>query len=170
MTKPDESDEAREFHVETKFQQFAKRPGGIPRETAVVNAQTTVAALKPNFETWIDDEMAKLLKAIPAEGADLENGAWMDAADIHCQRLADVSATMGYDFVSYVSNNLCLMFEAVRRGADYRRDVMVCHLDALALGRKDKYSRMKPEDVPDLTDGLRRVLDSPKLKAKRNGP
>jgi len=169
MSKLDESDEAREFHVETKFQQFAKRPGGIPRETAVVNAQTTVAALKPNFETWVDDELAKLLKVVPAEGADLESTMWMDAADLHCQRLADVSATMGYEFVSYVANNLCLMFEAIKRGADYRRDVMVCHLDAMALGRKDKFSRMKPEDVPDLTEGLRRVLDSPKLKAKRNG-
>jgi len=169
MSKLDD-DEAREFHVETKFQQYAKRPGGIPRDTAIVNAQSTVAALKPNFETWVDDEMARLLKVIPAEGPDLDTKAWMDTADLHCQRLADVSATMGYEFVSYVANNLCLMFEAVRRGADYRRDVMICHLDALALGRKDKFSRMKPEDVPDLTEGLRRVLESPKLKAKRNGP
>lgn len=168
MSKPDEK-EAREFLVETKFQQYAKRPGGIPREQAIVNAQTTVAALKPNFETWIDDEMAKLVKVIPTEGPDIEGSAWMETADLHCQRLADVSATMGYDFVSYVANNLCLMFEAIKRGADYRRDVMVCHLDALALGRKDKFARMKPEDVPELTDGLRRVLESAKLKAKRGG-
>ncbi len=168
MSKLDDG-EAREFHVETKFQQYAKRPGGIPREQAVVNAQTTVAALKPNFETWIDDEMAKLMKIIPEEGPDIDDSAWMNAADVHCQRLADVSATMGYDFVSYVANNLCLMFEAIKRGADYRRDVMICHLDAMALGRKDRFARMKPEDVPDLTDGLRRVLDSPNLKARRNG-
>src|SRR5262249_3654936 len=108
-------------------------------------------------------------KVIPAEGPDLEDNAWMEAADIHCQRLADVSATMGYDFVSYVANNLCLMFEAIRRGADYRRDVMVCHLDAMSLGRRDKFGRVKPADVPDLTNGLRRVLESPKLRAKRNG-
>jgi hypothetical protein len=168
MSKLDDN-EAREFRVETKFQQYAKRPGGIPRDQAIVNAQTTVAALKPNFETWVDDEMAKLMKAIPAQGADIADGAWMETADLHSQRLADVSATMGYDFVSYVANNLCLMFEAIKRGADYRRDVMVCHLDALALGRKDKFARMKPEDVPELTDGLRRVLESAKLRAKRNG-
>jgi len=168
MSKLEEK-EAREFHVETKFQQFAKRPGGIPREQAIVNAQTTVAALKPNFETWVDDEMAKLMKTVPADGADAGDRAWMEAADLHCQRLADVSATMGYDFVSYVANNLCLMFEAIRRGADYRRDVMVCHLDALTLGRKDRFARMKPEDVPELTDGLRRVLESAKLKAKQSG-
>jgi hypothetical protein len=168
MSKLEEK-EAREFHVETKFQQYAKRSGGIPREQAIINAQTTVAALKPTFETWVDDELAKLMKVVPAEGADVAGSAWMDAADLHCQRLADVSATMGYDFVSYVANNLCLMFEAIKRGADYRRDVMVCHLDALALGRKDKFARMKPEDVPDLTDGLRRVLESAKFKAKQNG-
>jgi len=165
MSKPDDY-EAREFHVETKFQQFAKRPGGITREQAIVSAQSTVATLKPGFETWLDDEMTQLLKAVPPAGADLKERAWMKTADGHSQRLADVSATMGYDFVSYVANNLCLMFDAIRQGADYRRDVMVCHLDALVLGRKDKFRRMKPEDVPELTEGLRRVLESPKLKAK----
>jgi hypothetical protein len=165
MTKRDDY-EAREFHIETKFQALAKRPGGVAREQAIVNAQTTVATLKPTFETWVDDEMTRLLKIIPPDGADLKDRAWMTTADAHSQRLADVSATMGYDFVSYVANNLCLMFDAIKQGADYRRDVMVCHLDALVLGRKDKFRRMKPEDVPELTDGLRRVLESPKLKAK----
>jgi hypothetical protein len=165
MSKRDDY-EAREFHVETKFQQFAKRPGGVSREQAIIKAQTTVAALKPGFETWLDDEVAMLLKAVPQEGADPKDRVWMKTADAHSQHLADVAATMGYDFVSYVANNLCLMFDAIRQGADYRRDVMVCHLDALVLGRKDKFRRMKPEDVPELTEGLRRVLDSAKLKAK----
>jgi hypothetical protein len=165
MNKHDDY-EAREFHVETKFQQFAKRPGGVSREQAIIKAQTTVASLKPGFETWLDDELAMLLKAVPQEGADIKDRVWMKNADAHSQHLADVAATMGYDFVSYVANNLCLMFDAIRQGADYRRDVMICHLDALALGRKDKFRRMKPEDVPELTEGLRRVLDSAKLKAK----
>jgi hypothetical protein len=156
--------EAREFHVETKFQQLAKRPGGVSREQALSNAQASVASLKPGFETWLDDEIAMLLRSVPREGQDLNNKHWMDAADSHCQHLADVSATMGYEFVSYVANNLCLMFDAIRQGADYRRDVMKCHVDALLLGRKDKYRRMKPEDVPELTEGLRRVLASQKPK------
>lgn len=165
MNKPPDY-EAREFLVETKFQQLAKRPGGVSRDQALTNAQSSVATLKPGFETWFDDEIAKLLKSIPKESEeDLRHKHWMDAADAHCQRLADVSATMGYEFVSYVANNLCLMFDAVRQGADYRHDVMKCHVDALLLGRKDKFRRMKPEDVPELTDGLRRVLASQKLKA-----
>ena len=168
MNKPDDY-EAREFHVETKFQQYAKRPGGIARDQAILNAQTTVASLKPSFETFIDDEMSKLTKSVPSEGADLKDRAWMDAADLHCQRLADVAATVGYEFVSYVANNLCLMFEAIKQGAEYRRDVMVCHLDALTLGRRDRFRRMKPEDVPELTEGLRRVLESPKTKARQTG-
>jgi hypothetical protein len=28
---------------------------------------------------------------------------------------------------------------------------------------------MKPEDVPELTEGLRRVLESPKTKARQTG-
>ena len=45
MSKSDDDYEAREFHVETKFQQFAKRPGGVPRDQAIINAQSTVATL-----------------------------------------------------------------------------------------------------------------------------
>lgn len=169
MNKPPDY-EAREFHVETKFQQLAKRPGGVSREQALSNAQESVATLKPGFETWLDDEIAMLLRSIPKESQDLSNKNWMDAADSHCQHLADVSATMGYEFVSYVANNLCLMFDAIRQGADYRRDVMKCHIDALLLGRKDKFRRMKPEDVPELTEGLRRVLGSQKPKTATAAP
>lgn len=168
MNKPPDY-EAREFHVETKFQQMAKRPGGVSREQALINAQSSVATLKPGFETWLDDEIAMLMRSIPREGDDLSDKNWMDAADGHCQHLADVSATMGYDFVSYVAGNLCLMFDAIRQGADYRRDVMKCHVDALLLGRKDKFRRMKPEDVPELTEGLRRVLGSQKTKIAAPG-
>src|SRR6185369_6705770 len=82
MSKPDDY-EAREFHVETKFQQFAKRPGGVPRDQAIINAQSTVATLKPGFETWLDDEITHLLKAIPQAGADLKERAWMKTADAH---------------------------------------------------------------------------------------
>ena len=164
MNKPPDY-EAREFHVETKFQKMAKRPGGVSRDQALTNAQVSVATLKPGFETWLDDEIAVLLRSVPKDGDDLSGKHWMDAADSHCQNLADVSATMGYEFVSYVANNLCLMFDAIRQGADYRRDVMKCHVDALLLGRKDKFRRMKPEDVPELTEGLRRVLASQKPKA-----
>jgi hypothetical protein len=164
MNKPPDY-EAREFHVETKFQQLAKRPGGVSREQALTNAQASVATLKPGFETWLDDEIAMLLRSVPKDGQDLGDKRWMDTADAHCQHMADVSATMGYEFVSYVATNLCLMFDAIRQGADYRRDVMKCHVDALLLGRKDKFRRMKPEDVPELTDGLRRVLASQKPKA-----
>ena len=164
MSKRDDH-EAREFHVETKFQQLAKRPGGVSRDQALTQAQVSVATLKPGFETWLDDEIALLLKVLPKDGDDQKDQRWMATADVHCQHLADVSATMGYEFVSYVANNLCQMFEAVKHGADYRRDVLACHVDALMLGRKDKFRRMKPEDVPELTEGLRRVLTSPKLKA-----
>ena len=164
MNKPPDY-EAREFHVETKFQQMAKRPGGTSRDQALINAQASVATLKPGFETWLDDEITLLLRSIPKEGDDLRDKEWMTPADTHCQHLADVSATMGYEFVSYVANNLCLMFDAIRHGAEYRRDVMKCHVDALMLGRKDKFRRMKPDDVPELTEGLRRVLASQKPKA-----
>jgi hypothetical protein len=159
---------AREFHVDTKFQKMARRAGGLSREEAINNAFANIDGTKPKFEYWLDEELALLLNAIPREGDDVRDNAWMNEADVHSRRLADVAATMGYEFISYVANNLSLMFDAIRRGADYRRDVMSCHIDALQLARKEKFRRMKPEDLPELTDGLRRVLESPKLKSRQN--
>ena len=36
---------------------------------------------------------------------------------------------------------------------------IVCHLDALLLSRQRPYRNMKPDQVPELTSGLRRVAD-----------
>lgn len=38
-------------------------------------------------------------------------------------------------------------------------DTVVCHLDALLLARQEPYRHMKPDQVPDLINGLRQVAD-----------
>ena len=34
----------------------------------------------------------------------------------------------------------------------------MCHIDALMLARQKSYRRMRPEQVPELTKGLQRVV------------
>jgi hypothetical protein len=41
---------------------------------------------------------------------------------------------------------------------------MACHIDALFLARLPKYKNMRPEDMPELSEGLRQVLASSKQK------
>ena len=155
---------AREFHVETNFQNMAPRPGGIMRDQALKNAEHNIDALRPGFEIWLDHEMNDLLRIIPsAESGGLADMSWIDVADAYSQRLADVSATMDYQFMSFVANNLCMIFDAIRSGAEYHREVITCHINVLRLARQQQYRKLRSEDLPELSEGLRRILDPRRL-------
>jgi hypothetical protein len=34
-----------------------------------------------------------------------------------------------------------------------------CHIDALFLARTDRYRHLRPEQLPEMTSGLRRVVE-----------
>jgi len=156
-------DNAREFYTETNFQKQARRPGGIARDKALKNADANIEILKPGFEDWLDEEINSLVQTIPDEESSKFAGlSWIDAADINSQRLADVAATMDYQFTSFVAKNLSLIFDAIRHGSEYRSDVITCHINALRLSRQQKYRKLRSEDLPELSEGLRRILESPR--------
>jgi hypothetical protein len=156
-----------EFDIETNFQRMARRPGGVTRDRAIQNADRNIETFKPGFETWLDNELARLLQTIPSDPAmQMNDLSWIPAADAKCQRLADVAATMDYQLMSFVANNLCLIFDAIRNGAAYRGDVIDCHVSALRLARQRQYRKMRSEDLPELSDGLRRILESPRLQPR----
>jgi hypothetical protein len=152
--------EAIEFFIETKYQRLARRSGGIPRDQAIKNAEKHIAEAKPKFRNWLDEEIAELAKSLPADGNAAHDLRWMKDADKHCQFLADVGATLDFAMVSFIANNMCLIFDAVRNGAPYRHDIVTCYLDALRLASRDEHRNLRPQDVPELSAGLRRVLES----------
>lgn len=164
----DVRDDARIFPVETNFQRMARRPGGVPRDEALRNASSQIETFKPTFGNMLEEELEQLRRVVPPETvtqpADLD---WIDVADLCCQRLADVGATMDYEFVSFVANNLCMIFEAFKAGAEYRGDVVACHVNALLLAKQAKYRRMRSEDLPELSEGLRRVVSSKGLNTEQ---
>ena len=155
-------DGAREFYTETNYQKQARRPGGIARDQAIKNADANIEMLKPSFEDWLNEQINALVKTIPKRGAIPAGLLWIDAADINSQRLADVAATMDYRFMSFVAKNLSLIFDAIRNGAEYRGDVIECHINALRLSRQQQYRELRSEDLPELSEGLRRILESPR--------
>jgi len=158
-------DKAREFHVETKFQQMARRPGGVTREQALQRADANIETLKPSFTPWLDGQLSEFFALIPDQGsAEFEQMKWIDSASVYSQHLADVAATMDYQFVSFVANNLCLIFEAIQRGAEHSSEIITCHINALRLARQQQYRGMRPQDLPELTEGLRNILNSPSLQ------
>lgn len=150
---------ARVFPVETRFQRMARRAGGIPREKAIESAQARVEENKPGFEDWLNTELAGLIDEVARAQAGTAGPDWIDTANTHSRALRDVGTTMGFELLTYIANSLCEVFDAVADGAELKMESVTCHVDALQLSRQRPYRNMKPEQVPELTSGLKRVVD-----------
>ncbi len=151
--------DARMFVVECRFQQMARRAGGVQRNTAIEKAQAKIDEMKPGFADWLDREMQDLVKAIQADASNASMDDWIGAAHLHSRRLRDVGTTMGFELITFVANNLCEIFDTMRAGAEYRSDLIDCHIEALMLVRQERYRGLRPEELPELTSGLRRVVE-----------
>jgi hypothetical protein len=150
--------EARIFPVESHFQKMARRPGGVPRDKAIENAQANIEKAKPGFDEWLEGELQALIGLVKrAEAGDLERKAIDDAA-FRSRQIRDVGSTMGFDLLSFVANSLCEVFDATGAGAQYPKDTIDCHVEALLLARQPGYRGLRPEQLEELTGGLRRVV------------
>jgi hypothetical protein len=145
------SGEASVIFIHTRFQSMARRPGGISRERAIEMAETHLDQLQPDFSAWLDRELELMMNAIPADGSEVSSSdRWIEAAYAHCRAVRDVGATMGFDLVTFVANNLCEVIEIVRAGVECPFDTINCHVRALLLARQDA----------DHGRGARRLRDS----------
>jgi hypothetical protein len=153
-----DNSEARVFAVETRFQRMARRPGGVPREQAIEMAWTQVEEVKPGFDDWVNKELQSLTDVVTSAGPDTPK-AWAELAGIHSRRLRDVGTTMGFELLTFVADSLCDVLDAIAAGAEYNMKTITCHVDALFLARQRAFRGVKPEQVPELTSGLRRIVD-----------
>jgi hypothetical protein len=151
--------EARTFFADTRFERMVGRPGGATREQAVARAQTQIDEIKSEFPKWLDLRLQELSTAIKqAEGSSFDS-SWHERAYGSSCQLRDVGATMGYELVSYIANNLCKILDVIKAGAAYDREMINCHVDALFLARTEQYRHLRPEQVPEMASGLRRVAE-----------
>jgi len=157
MTKQTEPD-ARAFFVDTRFQRLARRSGGITREQAINQAQAGIEEARGGFEAWVDTELKELVDLVKSAGTDRAAPDWLDAANFRSRQLRDVGTTMGFELLSFVADSLCDLLDSIAAGAECNMDSVVCHVDALVLSRQERYRDMQPDQVPDLTKGLRRVV------------
>jgi len=154
------------FSVKTRFQELAQRPGGVPREIAIQQAETQIEGFRAEFVDWVDRELQDLAQALRKVKGGQADGAQIEEIDQRCRQLRDTGTTMGLALVTFVSDNLCRVLDAVRSGAPYDAEVIECHLDALFLAKQDTYRNVRPEQVPEMTSGLHRMLE----RANRNLP
>jgi hypothetical protein len=153
------------FSVDTRFQQLARRPGGVTRERAIEIAERHIEELKPDFGDWLDRELQDLSASIRQLAANPGNAASLERAQQTCCQLRDVGGTMGYELVTFVANNFCHVLDAMA-GATYDEDMIDCHMDALLLARTDQYRHLTPDQVPEMTSGLRRVVELANARAR----
>jgi hypothetical protein len=158
-TKP--ASDHKEFLVDTHFQKMARRSGGIPREQAMESAQLAIDKIKLGFGDWLNTEIDSLSSAINGgRNAGPGDTSWAETAAIHSRQIRDCGSTMGFELVTFITNNLSEMFEAIIAGAPSRQEMIDCHMDALHLAKQEKYRHLRPEQLPELSSGLRRVLEA----------
>jgi hypothetical protein len=152
--------EGRTFSVESRFQKLARRGGGVARDQAIERAKATIDDVKPSFGEWLDGEL-DALRAVTQKAAagGFDDSSWVETADQHSRQIRDVGTTMGYQLLTFVANSLCDVFEAIAGGAEYRSDLVDCHIEALLLAKQERYRSMRPEQLPELSAGLRRVAE-----------
>lgn len=158
---PDNSgDDSNTFLVDSHFQKMARRSGGITRNQALENAQIAMDKIKMSFGDWLDGEIESLTAEIKkGRSAAAGDVSWAETALMHARQMRDVGSTMGFELVTFIANNMCEIFEAVVAGSGPRNEMIDCHIDALFLAKQEQYRHLRPEQLPELSSGLRRVLE-----------
>ena len=111
-----------------------------------------------DFDNWLDAELqefASLIKSVELGEAD---PAWIESANFRSRQLRDSATTLGFELLSFIANSLCEILDAIQADNKYNIESITCHMDALMLARQKSYRRLTPEQVPELTKGLRRVV------------
>lgn len=163
---PAPNPDVRIFTVDTRFQQMARRPGGLPRDIAVQQAQSQVDGLKTEFIDWADQEVKELSAAFKTMSDKRQGTPEFDEIYHRCCQLRDTGTTMGFELVTFVSDNLCRVLDAIKGGAPYDADVIDCHIDAMFLAKQERYRNLRPDQVVEMTNGLQRILDRAKKSSE----
>lgn len=151
------SSDARIFEIETRFQALARRSGAVPREKALEKAQEKIEEIKPQFDEWLDVELDKLMALIKRAQDGMAEKNWVSQAVFRSRQLHHAAATLGAELLAFIACSLREMLELVEDGGECNMELIRCHIDALMLARQASYRSLRPDQVPELTEGLRQV-------------
>jgi hypothetical protein len=149
---------ARIFPVDTRFQQLARRAGGVSRDRAIERAQSALEDIKPAYEDFLEREVAGLAELVKRAEAGHDEPGWIETTAFRTRQLRDSAGSLGYELIAFIASSLCELLDSIESGSECNMESIVCHVDALMLARQKSYRRMKPDQVPELTKGLQRVV------------
>lgn len=150
--------DARIFPVDTHFQKMARRDGGVPRDKAIEQAQAQIDDAKSHFDDWLErqlKEFKRLMKKV--EGAKAATD-WTQTANFRSRELRDSAATFGFELLAFIAGSLCEILDSIEAGSKCSMESITCHIESLLLAGRVSYRRLTPEQVPDLTEGLHRLV------------
>ena len=165
MSKSDNPD-ARVFAVDTRFHQMARREGGVGRDEAIEQARVEIEAAKSHFDDWLANELKEFTNLIQKVEAAQADPNWIKIANHHSRQLRDSATILGFELLAYVANSLCEILDAIEAGGACNMASVTCHVESLLLAGQPGYRYMKPAQVPDLTEGLQRVVQRVTAPAK----
>ena len=150
--------DARVFAVETRFQKLAKREGGVPRDKAIEQAQTHIEQAKIQFDDWLEVELKEFKSLMKKTGGAKAGADWIKTANFHSRQLRDSATTLGFELIAFIAGSLCEILDSIEAGGECNMESIICHIESLLLAGQASYRNLKPAQVPDLTDGLHRVV------------
>ena len=152
--------EARVFFVDTRFQMMARRPGGVSRDAALEGARNAINEIQPEIDYGLERELQELVKLVKRVQAGDPQENWIEIASFQSRQIHDVGTTIGAELLTFIAESLCDMLDTIHAGGKCNMEPIVLHLDALMMARREPYRRMRPEQLPELTQGLRRMTES----------
>jgi hypothetical protein len=150
--------DARVFPVETRFQKMAKREGGVPRDKAIEQAQNEIEGVKSHFDDWLGDELQEFRRLMKKVGGGKASAEWIKTANFHSRQLRDSAMTLNFELLAFIAGSLCEILDSIEAGSECNMESITCHVESLLLAGQASYRNLKPEQVPDLTNGLLRVV------------
>ena len=87
------------FSVDTRFQQMARRGGGIPREQAIEPGAGGDRRGRRRIRQWLDTELQEIASLIESASTGGPTPDWLEAANFRSRQLRDVGTTMGFELL-----------------------------------------------------------------------
>jgi hypothetical protein len=130
----------------------------MSRNRAIERAEIEIAEVKVEFDEWLSREMTELTTAFEAARDNPNDPERLAELANRGRQLRDVTATIRLELLSFVAASLCDLLDSVSAETEFPIDSIVCHLDALNLSARPDFRELRPDEVPELTKGLRRVV------------
>ncbi len=146
--------------VKTRFGEMAVTPSPISRAEALSRAKDAVAALLPQAEIWLCqdlDALAVLLERMQRPGG--PEGDEMQRAYLLACSVRDSSGQFGKNGMTIVANSFCELISRMREAGTYHHLAMATHLDAIKLVAKVGLTGMPDDALETLSRNLLQLVN-----------